>query len=184
MFISDDNFMRIVETGNIMSKQPKIFKVFNPATSASMKANIGGILNALKYPELSNNVATDWRHYLLLVKQAQMYSWSTVIDVLNFMRLMNSEDSPFKREAMIDIMADFIKFGFRKEEISSFTPQQLNLLFEEDIVTKQEGSEPLVIWISGIPVWRGAKFNAEAYRKLSKTDALNHCLFDAVIMHP
>ena len=182
MFISDDNFMRIVETGNGMSNQPKLFKVFNPATSASMKANIGGILNALKYPALSNNVASDWRHYLLLVKQAQMYNWSTMIDVLSFMQLMTSSDSPFKRQSMIEIMVDCIKSGFCKEDIGFFSPAQLNLLFEEDIVTKQEGSEPLVIWISGIPVWRGAKFNAEAYRKLNKTAALNHGLFDAVVI--
>ena len=182
MFISDDNFMRIVETGNGMSNQPKLFKVFNPATRASMKANIGGILNALKYPALSNNVASDWRHYLLMVKQAQMYNWSTMIDVLSFMQLMTSSDSPFKRQSMIEIMVDCIKPGFCKEAICLFVPEQLNRLFEEDIISIQDGNEPWVIWLSGIPVWRGAKFNAEAYRKLNKPAALNHSLFDAVVI--
>ena len=176
--------MTIVETGNLICKQPKIFKVFNPATRASMKANLGGILNALKYSELSNNVATDWRHYLQLLKQAQLYNWSTIIEVLNFMKLMTGPDSPFKRDAMIEIMADLIPSGFCKEEISFFTAAQFNQLFEEDIVTTQEGSEPLVVWISTIPVWRGSRFDKTLYHKLAKSEKLNHRLFDAVTMTP
>ncbi len=184
VYLSDDNFMRIVDNGNDCCSQPKVFKIFNQNTKASMKANLGGILASMKWEALTNDVNASWGNYIELIRQTRLYQFTTIVEVLNFMHLMKNETCPFKPKAAVDILADQIRQGFCKEEIGNFTPGNLNLLFDENIANVQEGSEPWVIWLDNKPVWRGTAFDDKAYAKLAKTTAVNNRLFLAVVLNP
>lgn len=183
MYTSDDLFIGVIDESNALSALKKCFQVRNLSTGALMKANIGGLIRAVRLEnvEIKFNSSAD---FIELASQAQRYKFRTIFEVLGFLKLMTREDSLFKQERVSDFLADYVDSLFCKEELKSFTVPDLNLILGGDYIRMQAGDEPFAIWIGNYPVWTGAKLNAAAYTALVTLQPKQTRLFQKVVLRP
>lgn len=183
MYTSDDLFIGVIDESNALSPLKKCFRVRNLSTGALMKANIGGLIRAVRLEnvEIKFNSSAD---FIELASQAQRYKFRTIFEVLGFLKLMTREDSLFKQERVSDFLADYVDSLFCKEELKSFTVPDLNLILGGDYIRMQAGDEPFAIWIGNYPVWTGAKLNAAAYTALVTLQPKQTRLFQKVVLRP
>lgn len=96
MYISDNEFIRIIDNANECCRLSKDFRVRNQSTGALMKVNIGGLIRAVRMEDIEILIE-DSSDFIELARQVQRYKFRTVPEVLGCLKLLGQENSLFKK---------------------------------------------------------------------------------------
>lgn len=171
-----ENFIAFVTEGNLKSKSAAIFRVRNGYES--QKANIGGVLRVYGLDGI--RVEMGLESYIELVQQARKYIFKNWDEVVNFIRLMTENDSPFKTEAVLSFVATFCCLATAPRYLGDLSVNEINWLLGVKYVNSRSNGE-YALWIDDELAWIGSFLDEEFYNKIVESNKIKSVLFEKMV---